>query len=222
MQMLNSADFRPAAYPIALANDEIQLWWVAHAPETGAAVRALLASYLDCTPDALALRIGEFGKPYLDPPHALEFNLSHSKGSLLVALSRTQPLGVDIETRGRRRPVQALAQRFFARGEAGALQALDPGLRQEAFLGLWSCKEAVVKALGRGIGFGLDRVTFTLDAVGRTTGLNVIDTSAGAVATWQIVRLQPSPEHVGALAWHGPARPIRAFATAAPGPLLPG
>jgi 4'-phosphopantetheinyl transferase len=179
-------------------------------------LRALLARYLKCAPDAVPLRVGEFGKPYLDPPHALEFNLSHSKDALLIGLSRSQPLGVDIETRGRQRPVQPLAQRFFAPDEAAALQALDPGLRQNAFLGLWSCKEAVVKALGRGIAFGLDRVMFALDAAGRTTRLNVIDTSAGAVAEWQIVVFQPSADHAGALAWRGPARQIRAFAATPP------
>jgi hypothetical protein len=42
--------------------------------------------------------------------------------------------------------------------------------------------------------------------------LNVIDASAGSIAEWQIVGLAPTPEHVGALAWRGPIRPVRAFA----------
>jgi len=216
MQMLNSADFRTAAYPVALADDEIQLWWLPRASATDRAVRALLARYLTCAADAVPLRVGEFGKPYLDPPHALEFNLSHSKDALLIGLSRNQPLGVDIETLGRQRPVQPLAQRFFAPGEAAALQALDPGLRQNAFLGLWSCKEAVVKALGRGIGFGLDRLAFDLDEYGVPQRLNVIDSSAGAAAEWQIVRLEPACGYRGALAWRGPSLRLRAFALVDP------
>lgn len=214
MQVLNPADFRAAAYPVALATDEIQLWWLPRAPSSRAALRALLAAYLDCAADALPLRIGEFGKPYLDAQHALEFNVSHSKNAMLIGLSRSQPLGVDVETLGRQRPVQPLAERFFAASEAAALQALEPHLRQNAFLALWSCKEAVVKALGRGIGFGLASVAFALDAAGRTTRLNVIDSSAGAVAEWHIVTVRPSAEHAGAVAWRGPPRPIRAFAVA--------
>jgi hypothetical protein len=57
---------------------------------------------------------------------------------------------------------------------------------------------------------------FALDAAGRTTRLNVIDTSAGTAAEWQIVVLRPSADHAGALAWRGPARPIRAFAATPP------
>ena len=215
MQALNPADFRAAAYPVALAPDEIQLWWLPRSSASGAALRSLLAAYLDCAPDALPLRIGEFGKPYLGAPPALEFNVSHSRNALLIGLSRSQPLGVDVETVGRQRPVQALADRFFAADEAAALRALDPDRRQQAFLALWSCKEAVVKAVGRGIGFGLGRVAFVLDAAGRTTRVNVIDSSAGSAAEWQIVALRPSAEHTGALAWRGPERAVRAFAATA-------
>ena len=217
MRILAADDFVFARYPVPLAADEIQLWFVpsrasagAHAEEPW--LRPLLAAYVGCRADELTLIRGEHGKPSLAEPPALEFNLSHTRGGALVGISREQALGVDIETRHRSRPVVELARRYFADTEAAALSRVAAPHRQVAFLRLWSCKEAVVKALGRGIGFGLARVAFALDADGEPIHLNVIDASAGSIAEWQIVGLAPTRELVGALAWRGPIRPVRAFA----------
>jgi 4'-phosphopantetheinyl transferase len=214
MRCLNAADFVYARHPVVLEVGEIQLWLhVAPAghDRPGRWLRALLAGYLGCGPDAVPLARTGHGKPYLPAECGLEFNLSHSRQVSLVGLSRAQPLGVDVEAGVRRRPVLELARRFFSPAEAQALAHLDGALRQAAFLRLWSCKEAVVKALGRGLGFGLARLTIGLDACGNPTGLNVIDASAGTPAQWQIVRLAPAPDCSGALAWRGPPCPLRAF-----------
>jgi len=221
MLTLTAADFSPARYPVALADDEIQLWLFPGRDGGGAHVedawlRQRLATHVESNADDLTLRRGAHGKPYLEAPLALEFNLSHTRGATLLGLSRSQALGVDIETRHRSRPVLDLARRYFAETEAAALASLDPGSRQAAFLQLWSCKEAVVKALGRGIGFGLARVAFALDEAGAPTHMNVIDTSAGSLAQWQIVGLAPAAGHTGAAAWQGPRRAVRAFAALPP------
>jgi 4'-phosphopantetheinyl transferase len=218
MLTLTAADFVAAPYPVPLAPDEIQLWFFPASAEAGTRtdeswLRRLLAAHADCTAAELALVRGEHGKPHLAPPLALEFNLSNTRGGAVIGISHVQPLGVDIETRQRSRPVIELARRYFAGDEAAALSNIATAHRQTAFLRLWSCKEAVVKALGRGIGFGLARVSFALDDFGVPTHLNVIDTSAGSVGEWQIVGLAPTAEHVGALAWRGPARLVRAFVT---------
>ena len=220
MRLLSPADFAAARYPEALAGDEIQLWYFPDSDGTGARLdeawlRPLLAAHAGRAPERLPLCRGAHGKPFLDMP-GLQFNLSHTRGAVLLGLSRDQAIGVDIETLRRARPVLELARRYFAASEADALSAIEEGGRQAAFLRLWSCKEALVKAIGRGIGFGLSRVVFALDDAGTPTRLNVIDSSAGAAAQWQIVRLAPSAGHTGALAWRGPERPLRAFVAVPP------
>jgi 4'-phosphopantetheinyl transferase len=215
MRLLSPAAFTAARYPVALIGDEIQLWYFPACDGTAtrldeAWLRPLLAAHVGRAPERLPLCRGAHGKPFLDMP-GLHFNLSHSRGAALLGLGRDQALGDDIETLRRARPVLELARRYFAVSEADALSAIEEGGRQAAFLRLWSCKEAVVKAIGRGIGFGLSRVAFALDGDGMPTRLNVIDSSAGAAAQWQIVCLAPSAGHTGALAWHGPERPLRAF-----------
>ena len=52
--------------------------------------------------------------------------------------------------------------RFFSPRERSDLLSLSPADQREAFLNCWTRKEAYVKALGDGIGRGLDRFDVTL------------------------------------------------------------
>jgi 4'-phosphopantetheinyl transferase len=202
------ARFTPALPPQPLAHDEIHLWFFPQWENTSDAamstpVRALLAAYLDRPVDTVRIERGEHGKPRLTGGE-LEFNLSHAGAALLLAVSRRIALGVDLESARRKtRPAAELARRFFTPAETAALESLPDELRQAAFLRLWCAKEAALKALGRGIGFGLDRVEFAIDAAGAVAPV--------ADNPWQVVALAPSPEHVGALAHAGLVSRVCAF-----------
>lgn len=222
MREITAADFLPAQPPQLLGKEEIHLWFFPHWEGSPHAVaespqlRALLAAYLACAPADLRIVRDEHGKPRLLGA-ALQFNLSHSGGRLLVGVSCEHPLGVDLEVARRERPVLELARRWFAPAEAAALAALAEADRQAAFLRLWSCKEAVLKALGRGISFGLDRVVFDLTAPGEIQRLQQLD-GEPTPSVWRIVGLRPATGCVGALAWRGPERPIRAWTASSPPP----
>lgn len=107
---------------------------------------------------------GAHGRPALAPPFAatgLNFNVAHAAGMVVVAVGRVTRLGVDVEALERRVPL-AVARRYFSPREVAALDALPPEARPRRFLRLWTLKEAYLKAVGEGIGGGLDRMTFTL------------------------------------------------------------
>ena len=168
---------------------------------------ALLAPHLAVPAACVRIERDAHGKPHVQDA-ALQFNLSHSGDAALLAIARNVALGVDLEQLGRReRPVLALAQRFFDPAEASALAALPPQRQQSAFLELWCCKEAVLKALGRGLGYGLERVVFQLDDTGAVQHL--LRLGDGAASPWQVVQLRPAPGYVGALAWCGAALQVR-------------
>ena len=201
-------DFAPALPPQPLASGEIHLWFFPqweNVPSTAesAGVRGLLAAYLDRPVETVRIERGEHGKPRVAGVK-LEFNLAHTGTALLLGVSRAIALGVDLESTQRKtRPAIELAQRFFSRDEAAALQATPESARQLAFLRLWCAKEATVKASGDGIASGLHRVEFALDAAG-----HVAPVSGSA---WHLHELAPGPALIGALAHRGLVSRVRTF-----------
>ncbi len=113
----------------------------------------LLLRYL-LKEDAIRVCSGVFGKPYL-PGGNVCFNLSHS-GEYVVLAADEKDVGVDVESLA---PVpKGLAERCFTKEECRWLsQQKDP---QAAFYRLWTGKESIMKATGKG--FSMPPETFSI------------------------------------------------------------
>lgn len=215
-------DFIKARFPVApVALDvrSVHVWSLPYHPADGRTpLRVLLAAYLHEDAAALAFALGAHGRPQLAKPHDLDFNWSHSGARALVAVARELPqLGVDIE-RVRPRPnALALAQRFFARSEADWLASRSATTRTQDFLRLWTAKEAVVKAVGRGLAFGLERVVFMPTEAGMQA--RQFFAEAGPAQAWQVHAMVAPGQWLGTVAWRGPPRDVHGF-IAEPGPEL--
>jgi len=196
-----------------LLDDEIHVWRLGYRRELGRApLRALLAAYLGEPSETLVLIEGEHGRPALAAPHdSLAFNWSHSGDRALLAIARGVAPGIDLE-RWRPRPrALEIAQRFFCTEEAAALALLDAEPLTSAFLELWTAKEAVLKALGHGLAFGLDRLRFGVPPA--APGLLWLDEDDAS--QWHLQRLPAEGEFVATLAWRGAPRRIRTWTLAA-------
>lgn len=207
-----------------LDDRSIHLWRLPYAPsQRRAPLLALLAAYLGIPASEVALDHNAKGKPQLQatpsfsgkarqggPDQTLSFNWSHSGDYALVALSRCDAVGVDIERLGKNLRALEIARRFFERGEADALAMLDAEARNHAFIGLWCAKEAVLKAVGEGLSFGLDRLAFA-HVGGADWQLTRTDAALGDLHAWQVAGFNPAPVYRGALAWRGDVRNILAF-----------
>ncbi len=126
-------------------------------------LRTLLGRYLETDPAQIVFAYSSYGKPRLAVPAAdgLQFNLSHSHELALVAVGRDRPIGVDVE---HCRPVanlDSLAARFLTGREYRAIAPLPPDAKHAAFFCGWTRKEAVLKAIGRGLA-DLSRVEVTM------------------------------------------------------------
>ncbi len=117
-----------------------------------ARLRLILASYLDLAPESVRFTYGPSGKPALDDFRAesLVFNLSHSGGWGLCAVTRGVAVGVDVERLDRKVDYDKLAARFFSVNEQKCLQAGSEHRRRRLFFRIWTRKEAWLKGKGGG------------------------------------------------------------------------
>lgn len=113
--------------------------------------RALLQEYgID---GHLQFAIGEHGKPSLVGHPDIHFNLSHCREAVACAVS-DRPVGIDIESTRRYHPM--LLDYTMSPDERRLIaQAPRP---DEAFIRLWTMKEAVLKLTGEGISRDLHTV----------------------------------------------------------------
>lgn len=162
--------------------------------------RQWLAAELGRAAGSLPIRRDHRGRPRLDAPlQAFDCNWSHSGDGLLVVLGEGLQVGVDVEWRRPRPRAMALAERYFAPAEASWLGALPVAAREQAFLRLWCAKEAVLKAHGHGLAFGLHRLEF-VEWDGRLR-LRQCAAELGAPEQWSLREISPSPGYLGTLAW---------------------
>jgi len=128
------------------------------------ALRAILSRYVSCEPDDLQFIYGLRGKPSLGGAHAasgIRFNLSHSGGLALCAVTRLREVGVDVEVLRADKPLIRLAERFFASSEIAALRGLSQERLTAAFFQCWTLKEAYIKARGDGLSIPLNAFEVT-------------------------------------------------------------
>lgn len=141
------------------------------------------------------------GKPrVVAPKHAqgLQFNISHTNGLVVCAVSNGPEIGVDVEHTGLSLNLMPLARRVLAASEFRAFMQADAAGQKSLFYTLWTLKEAYVKAHGGGFSIPLDAFCFDL-----THGKPKIEFSSrhpGDTKDWQFHRITPTSDHVLALA----------------------
>lgn len=120
---------------------------------TRAALREALGARLGRPAHAFRFARDDAGRPRIADAFdaRLDFNVSHSGGYALIALSATRRVGIDIESRRERFDWRAVARSVFGPREIAYLESLPDASQGDAFYDAWTAKEALVKALGTGI-----------------------------------------------------------------------
>jgi 4'-phosphopantetheinyl transferase len=160
-------------------------------------LRFLLGSYLQVEPQSVAISYGEFGKPRVDGASAgPEFNLSHAGSKALYAFARDAQVGVDVESSTGTLDLDVAS--LFSVFEQDAIRLLAGDARRRAFFRCWTRKEAYGKALGRGLGTGLDDVSvLPLEPVGPDAPLVL---ARGEGSSWYVHDLPIDARYAAALA----------------------
>jgi 4'-phosphopantetheinyl transferase len=187
----------------AIATGPLRWSWHrhAHGTPTDPVARSWLSAALGVAPDALDLRREPRGRPRLGPGHAgFDCSWSHSGDGLLIVLGDGVEVGADCERLHARPRALELARRFFTTPEHDWLAAFAAGAaRDQAFLRLWCAKEAVLKAHGHGLSFGLEKLRFA--EAGDALVLVECDAALGRARSWSVHEFVPAPGYVAALAW---------------------
>jgi 4'-phosphopantetheinyl transferase len=155
-------------------------------------LRQILGEYLNMPPESIAFELNRYGKPAVQ---GIFFNVSHSAGLAVYAVSRTRELGVDVEKIDPSVEILKIAERFFAPAEFAALRALPEHFQCDAFFNCWTRKEAYVKALGGGL--SIDLASFQVEfAPGKPAAF-----LRGADG-WELESFQTEPGYAAAVVAH--------------------
>lgn len=176
--------------------------WLPWSPGQAAepVVRAWLGQRLGVAADLLRIERDLHGRPRLASHPGADASWSHSGDGLVAALARGARVGIDLERERPRPRALALARRYFTPEEAAWLQAQpDEAGLSRAFLRLWCAREAVLKAHGRGLAFGLQRLRFAVRDGALV--LAAADPALGDPGAWQLREFVPRPGYLAALAW---------------------
>lgn len=202
-QLLEALSVRERSRYASFAHDQHRFRWGA----ARGSLREVLGAALGVVPREVTFRYGAHGKPFVD---GLHFNISHSGGRALIALSQVE-VGADIEL-PRPRRTDGIARRFYAPGEIERLFRLtDDDARQAEFFRLWTCKEAFLKVTGE----GLSRSTRSYEIELLDGGFARLLWARGipdAAERYSVHPLDPGAPYRAAVVAEAPSLTIRQFA----------
>ena len=170
-----------------------------------AALRNILAGYLEVDPAQLEFREGPHGKPQLvltARSEPLNFNLSHSHEHALIAVTFERQIGVDIEFIKRDFHWQEVAERFFAPGEIARLRVLPQEQQKRGFFTCWTRKEAYIKAKGGGLSIPLQDFEVSLSP-GEPASLMSCIRDPEEATRWSLAEIDAGSEYAAAVAVQG-------------------
>lgn len=175
-----------------------------------AALRHILARYLQVSPACLVFVTGKHGKPRLAQPHSsspLHFSMAHSSNLALFAVAGIE-LGVDVERMRPMPEMEEAAPRLLSQKEISLLEILVPEDRPVAFHILWACKEAYAKATGSGLWLDLTHTTILPRLPDDPSTWFALSTDSGS-GPMPVHLLAPHEGFVAALVLRGESRPLR-------------
>ena len=164
-------------------------------------LRILLSHYLGVKPTELQFATQPHGKPLLATPALcpIHFNVSHSKGMALIAVTLQDAVGIDVEWIDRKIQEREIADRYFSVRESTYLTNLPLPEQSHQFFSYWTCKEAYLKMTGKGIAGGLAQCEVSIDPDQPEVGLSLLH-SQEQTGPCSLYRMDVGEEHVGAVA----------------------
>ena len=110
-------------------------------------LRLILSKLLSCDLKDIKFFFNQNGKPFL-LDNSIYFNLSHCSDFCVIAIDKSNEIGIDIQKPKLNANVQLIAKRFFCKNDYEWLLSRPIHEQETVFYRLWTAKEAACKALG--------------------------------------------------------------------------
>lgn len=121
-------------------------------------LKVLLAEYIGLHVDTIFLDIDSNKKPYISSHPSVYFNVSHSGNYALIAIAKS-PIGIDIEYVNKSFDFTEILPNVFSQTEINYIN--NSNNKRYLFYQFWTRKEAIVKAIGKGIDDELFKIPVT-------------------------------------------------------------
>lgn len=185
-----------------------------------ALLRAVVGEEYGCDPRTLSIVQDVNGKPHLegsvgDAP-VPEVNVAHAADVVVVAISEEHAVGIDVEPLDRELDADLLADRVFTPTERERWRAQPAAARRAFFVHVWTCKEAFLKATGRGLRQGAQSVECVFSGA-RATGVRDLAGDGAELETeWALRVFRASEQVAGAVVREAPLPSSLEFGNGAP------
>ncbi|MVN22466.1 4'-phosphopantetheinyl transferase family protein [Mucilaginibacter arboris] len=160
-----------------------------------AVLRILLSRYTGIDPKEIRFKADQNKKPCLENAFSgqLHFNVSHSGNCILVAIADT-PVGIDVEKINASFTYQNMLNFSFNQEEADFIENSAHPI--QSFYQLWTRKECLLKATGKGL----------VDDLTAIPGLDGIhpnpETIIQSAENWEITSFKVDENHVGSVSFN--------------------
>lgn len=176
---------------------------------TRGTLKKILAEMLDEDIAKVSITHEKDGRPCLvNNPHNIHFSVSHSGERAMIAVTRGRQIGLDLEEIRTDIDHDGLSRRFFSPAEYEGLQQCHEAVRLRAFYAVWTRKEAIVKAHGKGIALGLKQFDVSVDPELQPRVLAARWTQVD-MPVWGLMNLESDTNYFASLAYSHSAQGLK-------------
>lgn len=214
--MLSAEERRRAGAFASIEHGEVYI--VAHA-----VLRFVLGVYLGVSPSLIEIGPSDGTKPTLAAASRganhreftakewldLRFNLSHTRGAVLIGIAAGRELGVDVEWQRPMEDLEGMARSVMSDRELSQWNALELKNRMRAFYHVWTRKESYLKAIGLGLFRSLQDVTVPVsaDAMEDSARDSRVVLDRSGEGTWSVLDVAAGASYSASVCWEGTEAP---------------
>lgn len=163
-------------------------------------IRTTLSRYIPIAPKDWHFEPDRYGRPRAVNSHKLlhklSFNISHTDGLIVLAVTVDRAVGIDAEYLHRTISTNVL-ESYFSTHETNMLHKLPSSMRRIHCLDLWTFKESYIKARGTGLSMPLNK--FSINLTNSNEAPISFDGIDDLPDRWAFYRIRPSTDYTMAL-----------------------